>query len=68
MPHPRPGHCATIHAATIGDNSLVGMGATVLDGAKVEAGAIVAAGAIVPPRAVVKSGQVRRGQVVCGYR
>ena len=30
-----PGHCATIHAATIGDNSLVGMGATVLDGAKV---------------------------------
>eukprot|EP00798_Chlamydomonas_sp_ICE-L_P021398 gene21398-28356_t len=26
------GHCATIHACTIGDNSLVGMGATVLDG------------------------------------
>ena len=29
------GHCATIHAATIGDNCLIGMGATVLDGAKV---------------------------------
>ena len=29
------GHGATVHAATIEDGSLVGMGATVLDGAKV---------------------------------
>ena len=29
------GHGATIHAASIGDGSLVGMGATVLDGSKV---------------------------------
>ena len=29
------GHGATIHACTIEDDSLVGMGATVLDGAKV---------------------------------
>lgn len=55
------GHCATIHAATIGDNSLVGMGATVLDGAVVEPGSIVAAGAVVPPKTVVKSGQVWAG-------
>lgn len=29
------GHGATIHACTIGDDSLVGMGATVLDGSRV---------------------------------
>ena len=29
------GHCATVHAASIGDNCLIGMGSTVLDGAKV---------------------------------
>ena len=52
------GHCATVHACTIGDNSLIGMGATVLDGAKVESGAIVAAGSVVSPRTVVPSGQV----------
>ena len=31
------GHGATVHAATIEDGSLVGMGATVLDGSKVSA-------------------------------
>ena len=62
------GHCATVHACTIGDNSLIGMGATVLDGAKVESGAIVAAGSVVSPRTVVPSGQVWRmcGMFVCG--
>ena len=52
-----------MHACTIGDNSLIGMGATVLDGAKVESGAIVAAGSVVSPRTVVPSGQVWR---ICG--
>lgn len=55
------GHGATIHAATIQDGSLVGMGATLLDGAKVEASSIVAAGAMVRPGTVIPTGQVWAG-------
>lgn len=39
------GHAATVHAAEIGDNCLVGMGAVLLDGVKMEPGSLVAAGA-----------------------
>eukprot|EP00195_Chlamydomonas_chlamydogama_P010266 CAMPEP_0202891236 /NCGR_PEP_ID=MMETSP1392-20130828/1347_1 /ASSEMBLY_ACC=CAM_ASM_000868 /TAXON_ID=225041 /ORGANISM="Chlamydomonas chlamydogama, Strain SAG 11-48b" /LENGTH=276 /DNA_ID=CAMNT_0049574929 /DNA_START=203 /DNA_END=1033 /DNA_ORIENTATION=+ len=55
------GHCATVHAAQIGDNCLIGMGSTVLDGAQVGSGSIVAAGAVVPPKTVIPSGQVWAG-------
>ena len=41
------GHGAIVHAATVGDGSLVGMNATVLSGAIVGKGSIVAAGALV---------------------
>jgi hypothetical protein len=51
-----------LHACTVGDGVLIGMGATVLDGAVVESGSIVAAGALVPPGAVVKTGTVWAGQ------
>ncbi len=43
------GHGAIIHAATIEDNCLIGMGSIILDGATVESGALVAAGCVVPP-------------------
>ena len=46
--HSTVGHGAVIHGCTIGDNSLVGMGATVLDGAKIGNNALVGAGAVVP--------------------
>jgi len=55
------GHGATIHAATIDDCAVVGMGATVMDGAHVQKGAIVAAGSLVVPGTVVKAGQVWAG-------
>jgi len=55
------GHGATVHAATIKDNALVGMGATVLDGSVVGEGAIVAAGAIVPPNTNIPANQVWAG-------
>lgn len=55
------GHGATVHAATIEDGSLVGMGATVLDGSKVEKGSILAAGAVLTPKKVVPTGQVWAG-------
>lgn len=56
------GHGATIHAATIGDRVVVGMGATVMDGATLEEGSIVAAGALVTPGTTVPSGQVWAGR------
>ena len=42
------GHAAIIHACTIGDECLVGMGATVLDHAKIGARSIVGANSLVP--------------------
>ena len=41
------GHNATVHACTIHDHALIGMGATLLDNCEVGEGAIVAAGALV---------------------
>jgi carbonic anhydrase/acetyltransferase-like protein (isoleucine patch superfamily) len=44
------GHHVVLHACTLGDRILVGMGAIVLDGAVVEDEVIIGAGAVVPPR------------------
>lgn len=41
------GHHAIIHGCTIGDNSLIGMGATVLNGAKIGRNCLVGANALV---------------------
>ena len=43
------GHQATLHACTIEDNCLIGMGAIVLDGAHIRKNSVVAAGSVVPP-------------------
>ncbi|MDH5544242.1 MAG: gamma carbonic anhydrase family protein [Gammaproteobacteria bacterium] len=50
------GHAAILHACTVEDRCLVGMGATVLDGAVVKTNTMVAAGALVPPGKVLESG------------
>ena len=53
------GHNAIVHGATIEDDVLVGMHATVLDGAHIGKGSIIAAGAVVlsgmevPPNSLV---------------
>ena len=53
------GHGAIIHGATIHDNAMIGIRATVLNGATIGAGSIVAAGALVtegteiPPNSLV---------------
>lgn len=44
------GHAAILHGCTIGDNTLVGMGAIVLNGAVVGRDCIIAAGALGDPR------------------
>jgi carbonic anhydrase/acetyltransferase-like protein (isoleucine patch superfamily) len=44
------GHGAIIHACTIGDECLIGMGATVLDGAVIGARSLIGANSLVPQR------------------
>lgn len=48
--HTTIGHAAIIHACTIGDECLIGMGATVLDGAEIGDRCIVGANALVTQR------------------
>ena len=50
------GHGAIVHGCTVGDNVLIGMGATVLNGAKIGDNCIVGAGALVTG----KNGRSRR--------
>ena len=47
------GHNAILHGCTIGDNSLVGMGATVLNGAKIGENCLIGAGALVTEGKVI---------------
>jgi carbonic anhydrase/acetyltransferase-like protein (isoleucine patch superfamily) len=55
------GHKAFLHTCTVGESSMIGNGAMVLDGAKVGSYSIVAAGAFVPPRKTVPDGVVVMG-------
>lgn len=41
------GHSVTLHGCEIGDNCLIGMGATILDNAKVGKNCIIGAGAVI---------------------
>ncbi|MEY4631142.1 MAG: hypothetical protein RIQ81_1262 [Pseudomonadota bacterium] len=43
------GHSAIIHACTVEDNCLIGMGAVILDGARIRKNSLVAAGSVVTP-------------------
>jgi len=58
------GHGAILHACTIGDFVLIGMGATVLDGAVVKDRVMVGAGALVPPGKQLESGYLYIGSPV----
>ncbi|MCX4432253.1 MULTISPECIES: gamma carbonic anhydrase family protein [Streptomyces] len=55
------GHNAVLHGATVEDDCLIGMGATVLNGAVIGAGSLVAAQALVP-----QGMQVPPGSLVAG--
>ena len=55
------GHNAVVHGATVEDDCLIGMGATVLNGAVIGAGSLVAAQALVP-----QDMQVPPGSLVAG--
>lgn len=55
------GHNAVLHSCTVGDCSLIGMGAIVLNGAKIGSGCLIAAGAVVTPNTVVPDGSLYMG-------
>ncbi len=55
------GHLCTIHAATLGEECLIGNGSTVLDGARIGVRAMVAAGALVTPGTEVPDGMLALG-------
>jgi len=55
------GHKALLHACTIGDRVLVGMGAIILDGAIIEDDVMIGAGTLVPPRKTLTSGHLYIG-------
>ena len=52
------GHAAIVHACTIEDECLIGMGATILDGARIGTRSLIGAGAVVTPRTVIPPGSM----------
>lgn len=59
--HVTVGHSAIVHACTVEDECLIGMGATILDGARIGAQSIVGANALVTQETVVPPGSMVLG-------
>ena len=55
------GHSAVIHGCTIGDNSLIGMGAIILNGAVIGKDCIIGAGALVTQNTHIPDGSLAFG-------
>jgi carbonic anhydrase/acetyltransferase-like protein (isoleucine patch superfamily) len=55
------GHGAIVHGATVEDDVLIGMRATVLNGARIGSGSLVAAGALVRPGTEIPPGSLVAG-------
>ena len=55
------GHGAIVHGCTVGDNTLIGMGAIVLNGAVLEENCLVGAGAVVTGKMRAPAGSVLLG-------
>jgi carbonic anhydrase/acetyltransferase-like protein (isoleucine patch superfamily) len=55
------GHSAIVHACTIGDECLIGMGATILDGAEIGAQSIIGANALVTQNTKIPPGSMVLG-------
>jgi carbonic anhydrase/acetyltransferase-like protein (isoleucine patch superfamily) len=52
------GHRAILHGCVIGENSLVGMGATIMNGARIGANCVIGAGALVPEGKEIPDGSL----------
>ena len=55
------GHRVTLHGCTVGDESLIGMGATVLNGARIGRGCLIGAGALVTEGKEIPDGHLAVG-------
>lgn len=55
------GHKAMLHGCTIGDNTLIGMGATVLNGAVIGKNCLIGAGALITEGKVIPDGALVMG-------
>src|SRR6266446_10052864 len=55
------GHCAIVHACTVGDEVLIGMGATILDGAVIGDRSLIGANALVTQKTEIPAGSLVLG-------
>lgn len=55
------GHGVILHSCSVGDNSLIGMGTTVLDGTCIGKNCIVGAGSLITPNTVIPDGSLVLG-------
>ena len=55
------GHNAVVHGCTIGDRSLIGMGAVILDGVRIGSDCIIGAGSLVTKNTVIPDGSLVMG-------
>ena len=58
------GHNAVVHACTVEDLCLIGMGSVLLDGAVIRSGVIIGAGSLVPPGKELEGGYLWLGSPV----
>ena len=62
------GHGAILHGCTVGDETLIGMGAIVHNGAQIGKGCLIGAGALVTQNAVIPDGCMAVGSPARGKR
>lgn len=55
------GHAAIVHACTVGDETLIGMGAVILDRVKIGKQCLIGAKALVPPGTEIPDGSMALG-------
>src|SRR5271165_123078 len=55
------GHGAVVHGCTVEDESLIGIGAVVLNGARIGQGSVIAAGSVVPEGMQIPPGSMVMG-------
>ncbi len=55
------GHKAMLHGCTIGENTLIGMGATILNGAVIGDNCLIGAGALIPEGKTIPDGSLVMG-------
>ncbi len=55
------GHGAIVHGCEVGDGTLIGMGATILNGAKIGKNCIIGAGALVTEKKVIPDNSIVMG-------